>query len=195
MSILLCLTGWERLWTFAKSVFPLSSLGQFFASAGQNIGDLRTLQRIFAESDERIGKETSIAVDNHFAEDSKASRIERLVNGGFFHRAPQKIASIREQWLTVGDSPTVLDLSEYFQDPNGDPLTYRVWADDYDEIKGEREGSKIKLTPIAAGEYDGKNYCNRTPQWLGNCADLLRLCKGSSPFCTESTAGWNEYNS
>ena len=143
---------WERLWTFAKTIFPLTSLGQFFASAGQNIEDLRTLQRIFEESDRQIAAEASATVDSIFDEDIIASRVSILEDGGFFQsKGPRLIASIRDQMLTVGNPSTVLDLSDYFRDPNGDTLTYEVWADDYDEIESERNGSVIEITPIAAG--------------------------------------------
>ena len=95
--------------------------------------------------------ETSAIVDKVFGEPTNAAHVAELENAGFFGRGPQKIASIRTRHLDVGDPPTILDLSDYFQDPNGDPLIYKVWADDYDEIKGEIDGSKITITPIAAG--------------------------------------------
>ena len=141
----------ERLKKYFIDIIPFIGTGRFFKSAGLNIDHLRDLENMLRESEEDIERKVLEVVDTRFNESAKVKTISDLERNGFFNRGPQKVASIREQSLTVGDPPMVLDLSDYFRDPNGDPLTYQVWVDDYDEIEKKIDGSKITITPIAAG--------------------------------------------
>ena len=141
----------ERLKKYFINIIPFIGTGLFFQSAGLALEDLRNLEDMLRESEEDIERKVLEEVDTLFNESAKVKTISDLERNGFFNRGPQKVASIREQFLTVGDPPTVLDLSDYFRGPNGDPLTYQVWADDYDEIEGKIDRSKITITPIAAG--------------------------------------------
>ena len=54
--------------------------------------------------------------------------------------------------LTVGDSPAVLNLGEYFTDPDGDALTYTLsGSDDSNVASATLEGSALSISPTGAG--------------------------------------------
>ena len=112
---------WERLWEFAKSVFPLSALGQFFASAGENIEDLRNVRTVFHERGSQIETEISASVAIYFSQDVKDRIISALTSEGFFDRDPPTIERpIEDMQLMMGDGSRLLDLVTIFNDPNGD---------------------------------------------------------------------------
>ena len=117
----------ERLWTFAKRVFPPTALGQFFASQGKNIEDLRNLQTVFAESDRYVATEVARAVTEMFSEASKSKYIWNLTSAGFFPDKPPTIEqSIEDMQLLVSVGARLFDLATIFNDPNDDPLKHSV---------------------------------------------------------------------
>ena len=84
--VLLPSTG-HRLWDFALSINPLSGLGQFLASTGENIRDLRYLENLKSQLDEAgllIGGQASERVDARFNADAIAAARATLERDGFF---------------------------------------------------------------------------------------------------------------
>ena len=121
----------ERLWEFAKSVFPLTALGQFFASAGENIEDLRRMNQLFDDSVERITQQVTPVVDAYFSDNAKANAIDQLEREGFFDRQPPIIVdTINNIELTIGGQSQVRDVRANFSDPNGDELRYSLKVTD-----------------------------------------------------------------
>ena len=60
--------------------------------------------------------------------------------------APLLTEKFPNQTLTMGISSKPLDLSEYFRDPDGDPLTYAVWPQDTAVVRIAKAGSRITIT-------------------------------------------------
>ena len=67
------------------------------------------------------------------------------------NRAPRAVGSIPDQTLTEGGSARTLDVSENFEDPDGDTLSYRVSSSRSTVVRVSVSGSRISLTPVAAG--------------------------------------------
>ena len=67
------------------------------------------------------------------------------------NEAPLAIGVIPVQSLTVDGASSTVDISAYFSDANGDPLTYAAWPDDKNVLGLRREGTLLTITPKAAG--------------------------------------------
>ena len=67
------------------------------------------------------------------------------------NEAPVAIDVIPAQSLTVDGASSTVDISAYFSDANGDPLTYAAWPDDTNVVRLRREGTLLTITPKAAG--------------------------------------------
>ncbi len=67
------------------------------------------------------------------------------------NRAPVTVGAIPARTLAVGSSPTVLDVSSNFQDPDGDTLTYSTSSDNNSVATANVVGSQITITPIGKG--------------------------------------------
>ncbi len=67
------------------------------------------------------------------------------------NRAPMASGTIVPVTLTAGDSPTNLDVSSYFSDPDGDRLTYTAVSSDTSRITVSMSGAIITITPVAEG--------------------------------------------
>ena len=153
---------WERLWTFAKTIFPPTAIGQFFAAAGKNIEDLRNLQRVFAESDSRVATEVSADVAAMFSQASKSKHIWNLTSAGFFDRKPPTIEqSIEDMQLLVSVGARLFDLATIFNDPNGDELEYSVEMTDTNIADVE----VIRFRPD--GELLFRPFLEITPKSIG----------------------------
>ena len=153
---------WERLWNYAKTVFPLTALGQFFASAGENIADLRQMNQLFGDSVERITQQATSAVDDAFSEDAIANVLSNLDNEGFFDRKPPIVVdTIDDLELMIGDEPLVRDVKTKFIDPNGDQLKYSIEQTD-ENVAGI---GWILLRPT--GESKFRSFLEITPKNLG----------------------------
>ena len=65
--------------------------------------------------------------------------------------APTTINTISDQTLIVGNSLPSLNVSNHFDDPDGDLLTYAAWSKPTDIVKVIREGDQLTIVPINAG--------------------------------------------
>ena len=67
------------------------------------------------------------------------------------NQAPRSVGNIRPQRLTGGGSPTTIEASNYFEDPDGDDLTYRASSSRTSVVRVSVSGSEVTLTPTGAG--------------------------------------------
>ena len=67
------------------------------------------------------------------------------------NRAPVTVGIISARTLTVGASPLVIDVSNNFQDPEGNSLSYTVSSNNTRVATASVSGSQITITPVAAG--------------------------------------------
>ena len=61
------------------------------------------------------------------------------------------IGTVSPVKLTAGDSPTNVDISPYFSDPDGDPLGYTVVSADTTVATVSVSSANITITPVAEG--------------------------------------------
>ena len=67
------------------------------------------------------------------------------------NRAPRVSSQISAPALTVGNSAALLPLSSYFNDPDGDTLTYTATSSNTSVVTVSRSGSPVLITPVTAG--------------------------------------------
>ena len=67
------------------------------------------------------------------------------------NQAPRPVGNIPDQRLTEGGSPTTIEVSNYFEDPDGDDLTYRASSSRTSVVRVSVSGSDVTLTPVSAG--------------------------------------------
>ena len=67
------------------------------------------------------------------------------------NRAPVVAETINPLTLTAGDSPTTVDLSDKFSDPDGDTLTYTAVSTDTRVATVSISNAILSLTPVAEG--------------------------------------------
>ena len=65
--------------------------------------------------------------------------------------APQPVGTIPAQTLREGDGAVALNVAAYFQDPDGDPLTYVAVSSNGGIVAATVSGSTVSLTPVSAG--------------------------------------------
>ena len=70
------------------------------------------------------------------------------------NQQPVGMNTIPDQTLRVSDSPKIVNVSNYFQDPDGDALTYAVWPKDRDVVSTRRNGAIITITPKRVGSTE-----------------------------------------
>ncbi len=67
------------------------------------------------------------------------------------NRAPEPVGRIADAFLELGQNGSV-DVSGYFRDPDGDPLTYRAGSSDADVVGVGMSGSRLTYSGDALGE-------------------------------------------
>ena len=67
------------------------------------------------------------------------------------NRAPQVLVQIPAHALTVGNPATLLPVSSYFNDPDGDALTYIASTSNASAVTVNMLGSLVRITPFAPG--------------------------------------------
>ena len=67
------------------------------------------------------------------------------------NRAPRVSSQIPVHALTVGNSAALLSVSDYFNDPDGDTLTYTSNTSHTAVVTVSPSGSPVVITPVAAG--------------------------------------------
>ncbi|MYI45474.1 MAG: hypothetical protein F4123_03615 [Gemmatimonadetes bacterium] len=69
------------------------------------------------------------------------------------NRSPEPVGTIPDETVDVGD-PITVDLSPYFTDPDGDPLTYTARSSDRNVARVTVSGSVVTITAISKGTAD-----------------------------------------
>ena len=91
-------------------------------------------------------------------------------SGGAENRAPRAVGRIPDQTLTEGGSAKTLDVSENFEDPDGDDLTYRASSSRTSVVRVSVSRSDVILTPrdegtatvtVTATDPDGRRATQR----------------------------------
>ena len=67
------------------------------------------------------------------------------------NRGPQAVGTIPAQTLTEGDDALTMDVAPYFQDPDGDPLTYAAASSHPVTVSVGMSVSTMTLTAVSAG--------------------------------------------
>ena len=67
------------------------------------------------------------------------------------NRAPVVVETINPLTLTAGDSPTTIDMTDKFSDPDGDPLSYSVVSTDTRVATANVSNSTLAVTPVGEG--------------------------------------------
>ena len=67
------------------------------------------------------------------------------------NRAPVAVGTMPEQVLRVGDGGHVVDVGGYFEDPDGDALTYGASSSAPQVASVSAFGSRVTVTPVSAG--------------------------------------------
>ena len=68
------------------------------------------------------------------------------------NRTPVAVGTIPSQTLAVGQAGPDLNLSEYFNDPDGDPLAYRATSTDPSVANATVTGSSLMIEAVAGGK-------------------------------------------
>ena len=68
------------------------------------------------------------------------------------NRTPVAVGTIPSHSLAVGQAVPDLNLSEYFNDPDGDPLTYRATSTDPSVAAATVAGSSLMIEAVAGGK-------------------------------------------
>ena len=68
------------------------------------------------------------------------------------NRTPVAVGTIPSQTLAVGEAGPDLNLSEYFDDPDGDPLTYRATSTDPAVAAATVAGSSLMIEAVGGGK-------------------------------------------
>ena len=67
------------------------------------------------------------------------------------NRSPTKVGTIPTQSVRVDGSTTTVDVSSYFSDPDGDPLTYSATSSNTSKATVSMSGSTLTISAVAAG--------------------------------------------
>ena len=67
------------------------------------------------------------------------------------NRSPVKVGTIPTQSVRVGGSTTTVDVSSYFSDPDGNPLTYSATSSNTNKATASMSGSTVVISAVAAG--------------------------------------------
>ena len=84
------------------------------------------------------------------ARDPDGGTAQQMVQVTVPNRGPEAVGAIPEQTVAVGETATV-DVSSYFRDLDGDPLTYSATSSAAGVVSASVSGSTLTLTGIAAG--------------------------------------------
>ena len=89
---------------------------------------------------------TVTATDNSSATATQTISVTVLPN-----RAPVKVGSISTQTVGVGGTAATVDVSSYFSDPDGNPLTYSATSSNTNRATVSVSEATLTITPVAAG--------------------------------------------
>ena len=67
------------------------------------------------------------------------------------NQAPETVGTIPDQTVDIGSDDLSLDVSSYFSDPDGDPLSYAFAFSDSSKMNASVTGSTVLFTGVAAG--------------------------------------------
>lgn len=83
--------------------------------------------------------------------DSNATATQTFSVTIITNRAPVTVGTIPDQTVAVGGAAATVDVSPYFSDPDGNPLTYVAGSSDTSIATVSRSESTFTITPVAAG--------------------------------------------
>ena len=96
--------------------------------------------------DEGVGTVTVTATDSLGATATQTFSLKVLPNS-----APDAVGSIPDQTVSVGGYAGTVDVSSYFSDQDGNPLTYSATSSDASKATASVSGSTVSITPVATG--------------------------------------------
>ena len=70
------------------------------------------------------------------------------------NRSPEVAAPIALERIGNGE-PVTLDMSQYFSDPDGDPLTYTAASSDSEVLRLSVSGAEVEVMPVSLGTATG----------------------------------------
>ena len=103
------------------------------------------------------------------------------------NRGPQQVGAIPAQTLGEGDGAATLDVAAYFQDPDGDPLTYTAVSSAAGIVTAAVSGSTVTLTPVSAGTAT-VTVTARDPAGLSATQTIAVTVSSSSAVVTDRAA-------
>ena len=80
-----------------------------------------------------------------------ASQAQEITISPPANRAPEAVGTIPDQTLTEDGNALSLDVAPYFNDPDGDSLTYSARSGDPGVVTAGMSGSTLTLTPVSPG--------------------------------------------
>ena len=85
------------------------------------------------------------------SDDSNASVQQTFSLNVVSNRTPTKVGTIPSQTVRVGGTDVTLDVSSYFSDPDGNPLTYSATSYNTSRATVSVSGATVTITAVAAG--------------------------------------------
>ena len=79
------------------------------------------------------------------------AKAEVVVEVASVNDAPEAMGTIPDQALEEGGAAVTLDIAPYFEDQDGDPLTYTAVSSDRSVVAVSVTGSSLTLTPVSYG--------------------------------------------
>ncbi len=143
--------------------FPFLSASQFLKSRVLEQKEINYLNTLTETTEAEITNAVTPFVNALFSKAAIAKTIATLEQGGFYNRQPPVVQElIEESWLTFGGDYRLIDMTNKFSDPNGDPLTYRI-----KEISN-KDVVDVQWTSIRPfGESASRLMLELTPKNLG----------------------------
>lgn len=129
---------------------------------------------------------------------SDGSWLVQQVGAESLNRAPRAVGSIPDQALTDGGAPATIELSGYFEDPDGDGLTYRASSSRTSVVRVSVSGSEITLTPrgegtatvtVTATDPDGRSATQRFDVTVGAGMASGPAAEAELTSCPATTSG------
>ena len=93
----------------------------------------------------------STTITAQASDDSNASVTQTFTVNVVSNRTPTKVGSIPTQTVGVGGTAATVDVSSYFSDPDGNPLTYTATSSNPSRATVSLSDSTLTITAAAAG--------------------------------------------
>ena len=93
----------------------------------------------------------STTITAQASDDSNASVTQTFTVNVVSNRSPTAVGTILDQSVRVGSTDVTLDVSSYFSDPDGNPLTYSTTSSNTSKATVSTSDSTVTITAVAAG--------------------------------------------